>query len=166
MRYANILKDDVINGKGVGVALFTQGCPFHCKGCFNPETWNFVGGKVYTRDIEKEILEAIKRPYITRFTILGGEPFIENNFEELKELIRKAKEIKPYLKIWAYTGNTFEKLTQTNMIEIISEIDYLIDGRFIEEEKDLSLKFRGSRNQRIIDVKNSLEQNKIILYLN
>ncbi len=81
MRYANILKDDVINGKGVGVCLYTQGCPFHCKGCFNPETWDYKGGKEYSKEVEEEIFEAIKKSYITRFTILGGEPFVETMFE-------------------------------------------------------------------------------------
>lgn len=162
MRYAQIRKMDISNGEGVGVALFTQGCPFHCQGCFNPETWDFNGGKLYTQETHNFVLKLLRPQWITRFSILGGEPLIEENLEELAQLILDIREYYPEVNIWLYTGYTFEQLEQylvnplTDSEEkikiILQHIDYLIDGQFKEDEKDITLAFRGSKNQRIIDM--------------
>lgn len=163
MRYAQIREIDVTNGKGIGVALFTQGCPYHCKNCFNPETWNFNKGKEWTKDTENDIIELLKPKYITRLTILGGEPLIERNIEPLIILLERVKNIYPDKKIWLYTGGDFEKLKLLYK-EIFKYIDILIDGRYIDDLRDYKLKFRGSSNQRVIDVQKSLKENKVILW--
>ena len=163
MRIAQIRELDITNGEGTGVSLFTQGCPFHCKNCFNPETWDFKGGYSYTQEIKKQLLELISRPYIKRFTILGGEPFLLKNKIELQDLVREIKIKNPNIKIWAYSGNTFEKLLP-EFFDLLQNIDILVDGRFIDELKDFNLKFRGSANQRMIDVQKSLKEGKVVLY--
>lgn len=163
MRIAQIRELDITNGEGTGVSLFTQGCPFHCKNCFNPETWDFKGGYSYTQEIKKQLLELISRPYIKRFTILGGEPFLLKNKIELQDLVKEIKIKNPNIKIWAYSGNTFEKLLP-EFFDLLQNIDILVDGRFIDELKDFNLKFRGSANQRIIDVQKSLKEGKVVLY--
>lgn len=153
MRYAQIRNMDVSNGEGLGASLFVQGCHFHCKGCHNPEQWSFDGGKLYTKKEEAAILEIIDKSYIKRFSILGGEPLETSNLSELICLIKKIKQKRPDIKIWLYTGYTWEELQNNSneaIKEILNNIDVLIDGQFIEEEKDLSLRFRGSRNQRLI----------------
>lgn len=110
MRFAQIRKMDISNGEGIGVALFTQGCPFHCKNCFNPETWSFKGGKPFSRKEFYEIMDLMKKDYIKRLTILGGEPLIKENLEDLYELTSYIKKYFPDKKIWLYTGNIFEEL--------------------------------------------------------
>ena len=165
MRYASIRSMDISNGEGVGVSLFVQGCHFHCKNCFNQDTWDFSGGKEWNREIEDEFMKLVNRPYIKRVSLLGGEPLADENVLDIMRLINRIKTKCPDKKIWCYTGYTWEQifpivnpylnLTQAEMTRqnAVKNCDILVDGRFVEEEKDLSLEFRGSKNQRIIDVK-------------
>ena len=165
MRYASIRSMDISNGEGVGVSLFVQGCHFHCKNCFNQDTWDFSGGKEWNRKIEDEFMKLVNRPYIKRVSLLGGEPLADENVLDIMRLINRIKTESPDKKIWCYTGYTWEQifpivnpylnLTQAEMTRqnAVKSCDILVDGRFVEEEKDLSLEFRGSENQRIIDVK-------------
>lgn len=165
MRYASIRSMDISNGEGVGVSLFVQGCHFHCKNCFNQDTWDFSGGKEWNREIEDEFMKVVNRPYIKRVSLLGGEPLADENVLDIMRLINRVKTECPDKKIWCYTGYTWEQifpivnpylnLTQAEMTRqnAVKNCDILVDGRFVEEEKDLSLEFRGSKNQRIIDVK-------------
>lgn len=165
MRYASMRSMDISNGEGVGVALFVQGCHFHCKNCFNQDTWDFSDGKEWTREIEDEFMKLVNRPYIKRVSLLGGEPLADENVLDIMRLINRIKTECPDKKIWCYTGYTWEQifpivnpylnLTQAEMTRqnAVKNCDILVDGRFVEEEKDLSLEFRGSKNQRIIDVK-------------
>lgn len=150
MRYAKIRKMDISNGEGIGVALFLQGCHFHCKGCFNTETWDFNGGKEWTLEIEDMFMELIDKPYIKRISILGGEPLDQT--VELTELLRKIKIKYPNKTIWLYTGFKYEDIKDC---EILKYIDVIVDGQYKEELKDLKLEFRGSSNQRIIKIKTS-----------
>ena len=156
---------DISNGEGVGVSLFVQGCHFHCKNCFNQDTWDFSGGKEWNREIEDEFMKLVSRPYIKRVSLLGGEPLADENVLDIMRLINRIKTECPDKKIWCYTGYTWEQifpivnpylnLTQAEMTRqnAVKNCDILVDGRFVEEEKDLSLEFRGSKNQKIIDVK-------------
>ena len=166
MRYAQIRKMDISNGEGIGVSLFVQGCHFHCNGCFNIETWDFNGGKEWTKEVENEFLDLIDRPYIKRVSVLGGEPLADENVDDVLKLLIEIKTNYPDKEIWLYTGYTIEDLTNKfveyqytpfaydadkwlTRYEIISKCDVLVDGRFEEDKKDLSLKFRGSSNQCI-----------------
>ena len=165
MRYASIRSVDISNGEGVGVSLFVQGCHFRCKNCFNQDTWDFSGGKEWNREIENEFMKFVSRPYIKRVSLLGGEPLADENVLDIMRLINRIKTECPDKKIWCYTGYTWEQifpivnpylnLTQAEMTRqnVVKNCDILVDGRFVEEEKDLSLEFRGSKNQKIIDVK-------------
>lgn len=165
MRYASMRSMDISNGEGVGVSLFVQGCHFHCKNCFNQDTWDFSDGKEWSREIEDEFMKLVNRPYIKRVSLLGGEPLADENVLDIMRLINRIKTECPDKKIWCYTGYTWEQifpivnpylnLTQAEMTRqnAVKNCDILVDGRFVEEEKDLSLEFRGSKNQRIIDVK-------------
>ena len=163
MKYAQIREMDVTNGNGIGVALFTQGCPYHCKNCFNPETWDFDKGTDWTKETENKIIELLKPEYITRLTILGGEPLIERNIEPLIALLKRVKGVYPDRQVWLYTGGDFEVL-EGLYEEIFQYIDILIDGRYIDDLRDYKLKWRGSSNQRVIDVQKSLKEGEIILY--
>lgn len=163
MRYNEIDKCEAINGKGFGVSLFTQGCPFRCKNCFNKETWDFSKGKEYTKETEDKIIRLLEPIYITRLTILGGEPLIERNIAPLTSLFMKVKEIYPEKKIWLYTGSNFET-EKEKYIDLIKYVDIIIDGRYIDKLRNITLKFRGSSNQRVIDVQKSLRENKVILW--
>ena len=198
MRYASIRELDISNGEGVGVALFVQGCHFHCYNCFNKETWDFNGGKEWTEETKNKFIKLIDRPYINRISILGGEPLAERNLDEVLSLIKEIRISYPEKSIWLYTGyhvfiNYQESHIQhkvilstrpnasTNIIyddelffkkkeedrkrsDIISLCNVLVDGEYIDEQKDLTLAYRGSKNQRVIDVQKTLAQNKIILY--
>lgn len=177
MRYAKIDELEYVNGNGVGVSLYVQGCHFHCKNCFNQETWDFNGGNEWDVEVKNHIIELLKRPYITRLSILGGEPLEGINVRVLYNFIKEIKQLYPNKKIWLYTGFKYENLlinslnklldsTQTDEYRqsIIKLCDVLVDGQFEEDKKDLTLKFRGSKNQRVIDIQQSLEQDKIILY--
>ncbi len=157
MNYGTIKKYDIADGPGVRVSLFVSGCRHHCKGCFNAETWDFQYGKPYTKETEREILEALKPDYIAGFTVLGGEPFEPENQVEVVKLLKKVRETYPEKTIWCYTGYLYDvdlieggKVYTDVTKEMLSYIDTLVDGEFIEEQKDISLQFRGSRNQRII----------------
>ena len=161
MKYAQIREIDITNGSGIGVALFTQGCPYHCKNCFNPETWDFNKGMVWTKETENKIIELLKPEYITRLTILGGEPLIERNIEPLTALLKRVKGIYPDKQVWLYTGGDFEAL-EGLYEEIFQYIDILIDGRYVDDLRDYKLKWRGSSNQRIIDVQASLKSGNVV----
>ena len=155
MRIAGINKNDVVNGEGICVALFTQGCPFHCKGCFNPETWDYNGGKeVPISDLISDVEAAIAANGVPRnFSILGGEPLIERNLEELKILLSTVKKDFPHITIFLWTGFTLEELTSAQK-EVTQYIDVLIDGQYNEKLRDVSLHLRGSSNQRIFRANN------------
>ena len=160
MNYGTIKKYDIADGPGVRVSLFVSGCRHHCKGCFNAETWDFYYGKPYTKETEREILEALKPDYIAGFTVLGGEPFEPENQIEIVKLLKKVRETYPDKSIWCYTGYLYDvdlieggKVYTEVTKEMLSYIDTLVDGEFIEEQKDLTLEFRGSKNQRIISLR-------------
>ena len=162
MRYASIRRLDISNGEGLGVTLFTQGCPFHCKNCFNPETHDFDGGKEYTIDTKNAILSLINRAQIKRFSILGGEPLIERNKEDMIDLCSSIKETRPDIKIWVYTGNIFENVKDDWYELLYNYVDVLVDGPYVDSKRDLRLKFRGSSNQRVIDVRKSIFEGKVV----
>lgn len=168
MKYAKIKKYDVANGPGVRVSIFVSGCNHHCKGCFNKEAWDFNYGQEFTEDTINEILEAMRPNYISGLTLLGGEPFEPINQKGLLKLVRKVKKEYPDKDIWAYSGYLFDKDIMERQVkqlketrELLSYIDVLVDGKFVENLKNPNLYFRGSSNQRIIDVKESLEYDKI-----
>ncbi len=161
MRYAQIRKCDVANGAGIRTSLYIQGCSRHCKGCFNPETWDFQGGKPWTKEIEKEFIELIGKPHIVGVTILGGEPLEPQTRADVLELLQKIREKHPKKTIWIYSSYLYEELLE-ECPAILEHLDVLVDGMFVEELKDSKLKFRGSSNQRVIDVKMSLAQKEII----
>ncbi len=171
MNYATIKKCDVANGPGVRVSLFVSGCNHHCKGCFNTETWDFNYGNEFTEKEENEVMEALKPDYIKGLSLLGGEPLELKNQEGLLPIVKKAKELYPDKPIWCYTGFLFDKqvlngMAKTNKTtnELLQYIDYVVDGKFVEELKNPSLKFRGSSNQRIIDVQETLKNDKLVLW--
>lgn len=152
---------DISNGEHIGVSLFVQGCHFCCKNCFNKETWDFNGGKEWTEEVKNKFFELIDRPYIKRVSILGGEPLANENISEVYTLCKEIKEKFPTKDIWLYTGNIFENI---DSYLVMKYIDVLVDGRYIDSQRDLALRWCGSRNQRVIDVKKTLKENKIILY--
>lgn len=171
MNYGEIKKTDIANGEGVRVSLFVSGCTHHCKGCFNSDTWDFNFGRPFTEETEKEILEALGHNYIDGFTLLGGEPFEKPNQKALLPLLKKIKQIYPEKTVWCYSGYLFdEELLKESRArceytdEMLSLIDVLVDGEFVEELKDISLAYKGSSNQRIINVHESLKQNKVVLW--
>lgn len=174
MRYAQIVPFEVCNGKGAGVSLFTQGCKFHCKNCFNQEAWDFNGGKEWNEDVKNIFFEIIKKPYIKRVSILGGEPLANQNALEVYELVADIRKKFPDKKIWLYTGYTWDELffEEENLKEICYDqtrraimlgCDVVVDGRYIDSLRDVTLKFSGSSNQRVIDVKKSIEENMVVL---
>ena len=171
MYYGEIKKCDIANGEGVRVSLFVSGCTHHCPGCFNRDTWDFRYGKEYTEQTQKEIIDALAPEYISGLSLLGGEPFEPQNQEVLVGLLRQTKEKYPHKDVWCYSGYLLdEELLKDSRArcaytdEMLSMIDVLVDGRFVEELKDIRLDFRGSSNQRVIDVKRSLEIGKIVLW--
>lgn len=172
MYYGNIKKNDIANGKGVRVTLFVSGCTNHCKNCFQPETWNFDYGKPYTKATEDEVIEALKPGHIAGLTLLGGEPFEPENQRELVKLLRRVRKELPEKNIWSFTGFILDQDLLDGgrkhcevTDEMLSLLDVLVDGPFKEEEKDITLAFRGSRNQRVIDMKKSLEEKEVVLYM-
>ena len=171
MKYATIKKHDVVNGPGVRVSVFVSGCNHQCEGCFNKEAWDFNYGKDFTEQEENEVLEALKPDYIKGLSLLGGEPLEPVNQKGLLPLVKKVKEKYPDKTIWCYTGFLFDehvigKMSKnfTETQELLKNIDYIVDGKFEEKNKDLTLQFRGSSNQRIIDVQESLEEGKVVLW--
>lgn len=170
MNYGTIKKNDIANGEGVRVSLFVSGCTHHCRNCFNEEAWDFGFGSPFTEDTQQELLKALAPEYINGLTLLGGEPFEPENQRVLLPFLRRVRECFPEKNIWCYTGYLYD--TQLLMDsrarcectdEMLNMIDILVDGRFVEEEKDISLAFKGSKNQRIIDVNRSQAEGFIII---
>lgn len=206
MRYAQIRKLDISNGENIGVALFVQGCHFHCKNCFNPETWDFNGGKEWMEEVKNKFLELVDRPYIKRVSILGGEPLAEENINDVLNLVTEINkryntpQDKAYVtdknnnilasfpdkirlsklqkSIWLYTGYEFNEIFGENQFEdldngyckwtkradIVSRCNILVDGQYIDSQRDLTLPYRGSKNQRLIDIQQSLQKGEIVLW--
>ena len=170
MNYATIKNCDIANGLGVRVSLFVSGCRHHCKNCFNEVAWDFQYGQSFTEETEDYLLSLLEPEYINGLTILGGEPMEPENQGSLLSFIKKVKEQYPQKDIWCYTGFTLEELVgdsraHTEMIkDLLSYIDVLVDGKFIDAKKDITLKFRGSSNQRLIDVKKSSAEQRIVLF--
>ena len=171
MYYAEIKNCDIANGPGVRVSLFVSGCTHHCKGCFNEVAWDFGYGKPFTQETINEILTMLKPSYIRGLTLLGGEPFEPQNQKDIVELLRQIKGAMPDKSIWAFSGYLFDRdilsgrLGDWNVAqEYLSYLDVLVDGPFVEEKKNLSLRFRGSENQRLIDVPASLAAGQVVLW--
>ena len=196
IHYASIRNLDISNGEGIGVALFVQGCHFHCYNCFNTETWDFNGGKEWTPEVENKLIELASRPYIKRLSILGGEPLADENLDGVLHLVNRFRLLSSHKNIWLYTGYkliidyseskrqrktvfTLLPYANTNVVNDINEyrrlcenddkrrmiaesVDFIVDGRYIDEQRDVSLKYRGSKNQRIIKVSESLKQQKVV----
>ena len=170
MHIGEILTADSANGTGIRLSVFVSGCTNHCKGCFQPQTWDFSYGELYTADTEDFILRELSKNYYSGLTILGGEPFELSNQQEIVKLLRRVKKELPSKNIWIYTGFTYDKdLVEggSRYIDCTDEIleytDILVDGQFVEELKNISLNFRGSENQRIIDMKQTRSLNKVVL---
>ena len=171
MYYGELKKCDIANGEGVRLSLFVSGWTHHCPGCFNEDTWDFCYGKEYTEATEEEILQALEPGYINGLSLLGGEPFEPQNQEVLVRLLRKVRERYPQKDIWCYSGYLFDRelLGESRARcgytdEMLSMLDVLVDGRFVESLKDITLVFRGSSNQRLIDVKKSLKAGSVVLW--
>lgn len=173
MRYAAMRSLDVSNGEGIGVSLFVQGCHFHCKNCFNPDTWDFNGGYEWNDEIKEKFLNLADKPHIKRITILGGEPLENCNLPEIDELLNDIrKRFGNSKQIWLYTGYTYEELQEpiiyapynSHRKSILSQCDILVEGRYMDELKDYKLKWRGSSNQSVIDINETRKQGKPILY--
>lgn len=171
MNYGEIKNYDIANGEGVRVSLFVSGCTHHCKNCFNPETWSFEYGKPFTKETEDYIIECLTPDYIDGLSLLGGEPFEPQNQEVLLPFLRRVKNELPNKNIWCYTGYLFDRelLCESRARceftdEMLSLIDVIVDGEFVQALHDISLAFRGSSNQRIIDVQKSLETGEIKLH--
>ena len=171
MNYAAIKKFDIANGPGVRVSLFVSGCRHKCKNCFNSEAWDFNYGEIFTQDTLEGLLEAIEKDYIEGFSLLGGEPFEPQNQLPIVELLRRVKAEYPDKSIWAYSGYLFDKDILAGRLgerkiteEFLSYLDVLVDGPFIQSQRDLTLRFRGSSNQRLIDVPASLANGEIVLW--
>ena len=170
MHYATIKNCDIANGPGVRVSLFVSGCTHHCKGCFNEVAWDFDYGTPFTEETVQSILDMLRPDYIKGLTLLGGEPFEPQNQPVIVELLRRIKSEMPNKSIWAFSGYLFEKITSGTLgdweitKEFLSYLDVLVDGPFVEEKKNLNLRFRGSENQRLIDVPASLKAGQAILW--
>ena len=178
MRYASIRELDISNGEGVGVALFVQGCRFACKNCFNPDTWDFNGGKEWTQDTEDKLIELANKPYIKRLSILGGEPLADENLDGVLHLVNRFRLQFPNKSIWLYSGYTWNQVmcpvitddfnpSRDELIqkrkEIVKQCNIFVDGRYIDSQRNPSKKWAGSNNQRVIDIWKSLEQGKVVL---
>lgn len=161
MKYSQIRTIDISDGPGVRVGLYTQGCPFHCKGCWNQDTWDFDGGKLLDKSTKKAILDSISKEFISGLSILGGEPLVKNNLGELKELVSSIKDKYPEKTVWVWSGFLFEDL-DNDQLEFINMCDVLVDGQFVEELKDLNLEYRGSSNQRVINIKKTIISGNIV----
>lgn len=171
MNYANIKWFDISNGPGVRVSLYVSGCRNHCKNCFNPETWDFAYGEPFTRDTENSIIKAMIPEYIKGFTLLGGDPFEPENAEVLAPFMERLREQFPDKSFWCFTGYDYEadlltgkKGNPETVMRLLKTLDVLVDGRFVEELKDLNLLFRGSSNQRTILVRPSLQSDEVVLW--
>ena len=179
IRYASIREMDISNGEGVGVALFVQGCPFnpHCYNCFNPDTWDFNGGKEWTTEIEDKLIELANRPYIKRLSILGGEPLADENLDGVLHLVDRFRLSFPNKSIWIYSGYTLNQVMNPVVTsdfnperdevihkrqEIVKQCTVMVDGRYIDSQRNPSKKWAGSDNQRVINISESLKQGKVI----
>ena len=161
MRYFKVRSTDISNGPGIRISIWVQGCSRHCPGCFNPETWDFNGGKLFSQHAKEQFLKLANDKDIVGFSILGGEPLQQGN--DMLDLVKSMKEEYPDKTIWMWTGYTYEELTDEQR-EIVNYIDVLVDGSFVESKKCPSKRFRGSSNQRIIDIKKTLETNSIVIH--
>ena len=170
MNYASIKNCDIANGPCVRISLFVSGCTHHCKGCFNEVAWDFDYGEPFTQQTIRTILDMMKPGYIKGLTLLGGEPFEPENQGPIVELLRQVKKAYPQKSIWAFSGYLYEKITSHTLgdwavtQEFLSYLDVLVDGPFVEEKKNLALRFRGSENQRLIDMPATLASGKIVLW--
>lgn len=171
MHVGEVMTADVANGEGMRVSVFVSGCRNHCKGCFQPQTWDFNYGREYTPEIERFIIDELSKSYYDGITILGGDPMEPENQEPVLRLLRRIKKELPDKNVWAYTGYVYDRdlvpggkrFVDGVTRELLESIDILIDGRFVEELKNLMLNFRGSSNQRIIKMKETLETGKVVL---
>ena len=176
MKYSEIKYFDIANGPGVRTSLFVSGCTHHCKGCFNEMAWDFNAGLEYTTEVEGEIISSLSPSFIAGLTLLGGEPMEVRNQEGIVGLVKKIKNEMPDKTIWLFSGYTFEELRDKDnkhchgehTMDILENVDVLVDGKFVLELKNQGLKFRGSSNQRIIDMKRSMAENNVVLseYMN
>ncbi|MBW9213005.1 MULTISPECIES: anaerobic ribonucleoside-triphosphate reductase activating protein [Terrabacteria group] len=171
MYYGNIKEYDIADGPGIRVSIFVSGCTNRCKGCFNVQTWNFCYGKPYTEETKNYILEAMNKPYIEGLTLLGGEPFELENQKELVKLLREAKKRYPEKNYWSYTGFVYDRDLVTGgrrygycTDEMLDLLDVLVDGPFMWQKKNIQLQFRGSENQRLIDLKKTRKSGKVVLF--
>ncbi len=171
MNYATIKNCDIANGPGVRVSLFVSGCTHHCKGCFNQVAWDFDYGQPFTQETIDSILDMLAPDYVKGITLLGGEPFEPENQPAILDLLRQMNAKYPEKTVWAFSGYLFDKEILAGKLgpweiteELLSYVDVLVDGRFVEEKKDLMLRFRGSSNQRLIDVPSSLKQQTVVLW--
>ena len=161
MRYHNITKDDMLNGEGLRVVLWVSGCSHHCKGCHNAQTWSPESGIPFDEEAETELFELLGRDYISGITFSGGDPLYDGNREEISRLAKKVRTLMPEKNIWLYTGYRWEEVSA---LPVMHDIDVLVDGKFVEDLKDTKLHWKGSFNQRIIDVQKSLKNSSLYLY--
>lgn len=179
MNYAQIRSMDISNGEGIGVSLFVQGCDFHCKNCFNSETWEFSKGQEWNDKTKNQFLKLIETPFIQRVSILGGDPLHPKNVQNVLEIVDEIRVSYPTKNIWLYTGYTWEQIMYPIVTddfnperdtilkirkELVGKCDVLIDGRYVDELRDVSLHWRGSSNQRVINVQETLKQKQIVLW--
>lgn len=164
MNYHNITKDDMKNGDGLRVVLWVAGCSHHCPNCQNPVTWDPDDGVLFDENARKELLDIVSQDYISGITFSGGDPLFESNREEVYELIEYIKSVYPNKTVWLYTGYTFNDLKKFVPIGILNKIDVIIDGPYIEKFRDTSLKWRGSSNQRVINVRKTIDTGNIVLH--
>jgi len=162
MRYNKIRKMDISNGPGVRVSIFFQGCMFHCKNCFNPETWSFDAGEEFTDEVIDKIIKLCEPDHITGLSMLGGEPMHPNNIEGTTKLAKRFKEVYPNKSLWSWSGFLFDKDLKDK--EVLKYLDVIVDGQFKDELRNPNLKWRGSSNQRVIDVQKSLKKGEIVLF--
>lgn len=180
MRYASIRELDISNGEGIGIALFVQGCRFACKNCFNPDTWDFNGGKEWTQEVEDKLIELASRPYIKRLSILGGEPLADENLDGVLHLVDRFRLSFPNKSIWIYSGYQWNQVMNPVITddfnpsrdellrkrkEIVKNCNILVDGRYIDSQHNPSKKWAGSDNQRVIDVQQSLQKGEVVLWI-
>ncbi len=170
MYYGEIKNCDIANGEGVRITLFVSGCTNRCKGCFQPQTWDFHYGRPFTEETQEEILRLLAPDYINGLTLLGGEPFEPENQRDLLPFVRRVRDCYPRKNIWCFTGFTLDRLLQEGSHprcevtdQLLSLVDVLVDGPFVEAQKNLGLRFRGSSNQRLIDLRASRDQGKLVL---
>ncbi len=162
MRYNKIRKMDVSNGPGIRVSIFLQGCEFHCKNCFNPETWSFKSGKEFTNETINKILELSDKETVSGLSILGGEPMHPKNIEGTIELAKKFKEKFPKKTVWVWSGFLYEDVLKRDP-EVFNYIDVMVDGQYVDELHDPTLRWKGSSNQRVIDIKKTKKSGKVVL---